>query len=174
MNTSSTCCAAHGHQRLPMLWSALSEDIHCFLTRSPENQAAGEDFMHRLSAFFTPELLCLFLYRTSHYLWVNKWRRLAVGVSRFNFLVHKASITPQSCIGPGFRLSHPPGVTFHGKAGRNLTLFHLAVCCSRGDRLEGSADNGPQLCARVTVGGHALRLGQVIVGDGTTLAFSVR
>jgi serine O-acetyltransferase len=174
MMALSAQCLAYGHHKLSGVRRCLSEDVVRYLTKSPENLAGGDDFKHRLSAFLTPELLCLSLYRASHYLWAKRWRRLAILVSRFNFLMHKVSITPQSCIGPGCRMSHPAGVTFHGRAGRGLTLFSLAVCCSREDCWGGSIDAGPRLGDRVTIGAHAVLLGPIIVGDDAKIAFSVR
>jgi len=161
------------HYRLSALRKSWSEDILRFLTKSTENRAAGDNFKSRLSASLTPELLCLLLYRISHYLYVNSWRRLAVVVSRLNLLLHKVSITPQSCIGPGCRLSHPAGVTFQGTAGRGLTLYSLAVCCAREGSGDGPVERGPRLGDRVTVGAHAVLLGPISVGNDTQIAFSV-
>jgi serine O-acetyltransferase len=166
-------CVAYGHDTLSGVRRCVSEDILRYITKSPENLSGGDDFKHRLSAFVTPELLCLAIYRVAHYLWVNRWRRLAVLASRLNFLMHKVSITAQSCIGPGCRLSHPAGVTFHGQAGRGLTLFSLAVCCSREDCWQGSIDTGPQLADNVTVGAHAVLLGPITVGESTKIAFCI-
>ena len=173
MNAAYASCRADRHHKLSGIWTNVSEDILRYLTKSPENLAAGDHFKQRLSALLTPELLCLFIHRLAHYLWVNRWCRLAVLVSRFNFLVHKVNITSQSCIGPGCRLPHPAGVTFHGTAGRNLTLFQLAVCCSLEDRWEGSAEKGPQLGNDVTVGAHSALMGPIAVGDNSKIAFSV-
>src|SRR5438105_8991370 len=170
MRESSSSCVAYRHHALSGVWRNMSEDILRYLTKSPENLAGGDDFLHRLGAFLTPELMGLFLYRVSHCLWVNRCRRMAASVSRFNFMMHKVNITPQSCIGPGCRLSHPTGVTFHGRAGRDLTLFSLAVCCAKEPCLGGSVETGPYLGDRVTVGAHSVLIGPVKVGDDTKLA----
>lgn len=167
-------CLAHRHHKLSGIWGSLSEDILRYLTKSPANLALGDNFKSRLSAFLTPELLCVFLYRVAHCLYVNGWRRLAVLVTRLNFLVHKVSITPQSCIGPGLRLPHPAAVTFHGRAGRGLTLYSLAICCPRDPFLDGPVEAGPRLGDRVAVGAHAVLLGPISVGDDTKIAFSIR
>ena len=174
MKPASSECLAHGHHTLSGLRDNVSEDILRYLNRSPEDQARGDNFRTRLSAFLTPELLCLFLYRMAHFLHVTGWGRLAAGVTRFNFLLHKVSITPSSCIGPGCRLSHPAGVMFHGRAGRELTLFSLAVCCPQEPSIRHVAETGPCLGDRVTVGAHAVLLGPITVGSDTKIAFSVR
>jgi len=174
MSSSPVLCLAYRHHELSGIRASISEDILRYLTKSPENLAAGDTFKQRLSAFLTPELLCLFLYRVAHLLWVNQWHRLAALVSRFNLLVHKVNITSQSCIGPGCRLPHPAGVTFHGRAGRGLTLFSLAVCCTSENCLEGPVEAGPRLGDRVTVGGHSVLMGPISVGDDSKISFSVR
>jgi len=174
MSAPPTQCNVYGHNRFATIWSSLSEDILRYLNKSPENQAAGDTFKTRLGAFLTPQLLCLLLYRIAHYLYVKGWRRLAVGISRLNCLVHKVTIPPQSCIGPGCFLPHPAGVTFCGTAGHGLTLYSLAVCCPRDAFLSGPAENAPRLKDRVTVGAHAVLLGPITVGDDTKVAFSLR
>jgi len=170
MTDSRSPCREYRHHAISGAWRNVSEDIFRYLTKSPENLAGGDDLLHRVSAFFTPELMGLFLYRVSHCLWVNRCRRMAVSVSRFNYMMHKVNITPQSCIGPGCRLSHPTGVTFHGRAGRELTLFSLAVCCATEPRFGAPVETGPLLGDRVTIGAHAVLIGPVTVGDDTRLA----
>ncbi len=174
MSTLPIQCIAYGHYNLATIWSSLSEDILRYLNKSPENQAAGDKFKTRLGAFLTPQLLCLFLHRLAHYLFLKGWCRLAVVVSRLNLLVHKVSIPPQSCIGPGCFLPHPAGVTFCGTAGRGLTLYSLAVCCPVEGSLGGPMESAPRLGDRVTVGAHAVLLGRITVGDDTKVAFSLR
>lgn len=173
MSAATNECFAHRHHKLSGVRMNLSEDILRYLTKSPENQAAGDTLKTRLSAFLTPELVCLLLYRMAHYFYVNEWRWLAQWSSRLNFLLHKVSITPQSCIGPGCRLPHPANVTFHGRAGCGLTLYSLAICCPRDPPLAGPVENGPRLGDRVTVGGHSVVIGPVSVEDDTKIAFSV-
>jgi serine acetyltransferase len=69
-------------------------DVLRSLHRSPEAAAGGDDLLHRVSAFMTPQLHCLFLHRVAHYLHVNGWRRAARALSRANLTLHKAWITP--------------------------------------------------------------------------------
>ncbi|MGH9786940.1 MAG: hypothetical protein ACRD88_22440 [Terriglobia bacterium] len=174
MNTASSECLGYGHDQLSAIPRSVSEDIRCYLNRWGENPTARNDFLHCMSAFWTPGVLSVFLHRISHYLDVNHWRRSAVWVSRLNFLLHKVSITPQSCIGPSCFLPHPAGVTFHGRAGRGLRLYSLAVCCAWEDSLDGPLESGPCLGDSVTVGAHAVLLGPIVVGRDTKLAYGVR
>jgi serine acetyltransferase len=151
----------------------VAADILRYLNKSPHNRARGDTLRSRLSAFLTPDLLCLSAYRIAHWLHVNGWRRAATAVSRVNFFAHKVWIPPQSCIGAGCRLPHPAGVTFCGRAGRGLTLYSLSVCCA----LEGAdapLELSPVLGDRVTVGAHAVLLGPLRIGDDVKIAFQVR
>ena len=167
-------CRSFGHDRFAAIRAGLNEDILRYLNKSPENQAAGDSFKTRLGAFLTPQLLCLAIYRISHYLHVKGWRRTALLCGRLNIVVHKVTIPPQSCVGPGCFLPHPSGVTFCGTAGRGLTLYALAVCCPRNAFLDGSIEHGPRLGDRVTVGGHTVVIGPITVGDDTKVAYTVR
>ena len=174
MTAAAGDCLAYGHHTLSAIRTSLSEDMIRYLNRGQENGTSREDCKHLLSAFLTPAVLCLLFHRAAHYLYVNGWRRLAWSVSRLNFLFHKVSITPQSCIGPGCLVPHPAAVSFHGRAGRELSLYSLAVCCPQEDSLEGPVETGPWLGDRVTVAAHAVLLGPITVGRDTKIALGVR
>jgi serine O-acetyltransferase len=167
-------CLARKHDRFSTLRSNVSEDIARFLTKSSHDLARGDTWKTRWSAFLTPEVFPVFWYRVAHYLNVTGWPRLAIFVTRINSLLHKVYITPQSCIGPGFRLPHPAGVTFHGKAGRGLTIYSLGICCAGTDEWGGPRETGPALGEYVTIGAHAVVQGNVAVGDSTIVAYAAR
>jgi serine O-acetyltransferase len=167
-------CREHGHDTWRGTWRNVQGDIVRQLTMSPETAALGDGLKRRLSAFLRPEIQCLFLHRVSHYLHAKGRVRLGRIVARMNFLLHKASITPQSCIGPGCRLPHPPGMYFHGQAGAGLTLFSLAVCGTDDTCLEGSLERAPYLGDRVLLGAHAVLMGPIVVGPDTKVPYSVR
>jgi serine O-acetyltransferase len=167
-------CLHLEHDRFSSVRAGISADIQRYLTKSPHDVARGNSFKRRLSALLTPEVLPVFLYRIAHYLNVKRWRRLAMTVARINELVHKVHITPQSCIGPGFRLPHPVGVTFNGQAGHGLTVYTTAVCCSEAEGWDAPLERAPTLGNNVTIDGHAVVLGKIQIGDGTTVVCSVR
>ncbi len=163
-------CERWQHRKVSSAWRDLSADIDRYLTKSPENVLLGNTFKRRMSAFLTPELLCLLLHRTAHWLHCVGWRRSAWAVSRLNNVLHKVHLPPHSCIGPGCRLSHPAGVVFHGSAGRGLTLFGLAICCAREDALDAGLERAPQLGDDVTLGTHAVLMGAITVGSQTQVS----
>ncbi len=169
MTDHDSRCALYEHHKLSSIWAAIREDIVRFATFSPDYRPEIS-FKTRLSIFFKPAILCLLCYRIGHYLHVRRWRRLAHSVSRLNLVVHKANIPPESCIGPGCFLGHCPGTSFHGTAGRHLTMFSLAVCCPREDCFGGPAVQGPRLGDGVTVGGHAGVIGPITIGDNVKVA----
>lgn len=173
MTPGMETCRSYDHHRLSGVRSNLSADIRRYLTMSPENIALGDSFFRRLSAFLRPELQCLMLHRIAHYLWVNRWQRSGRIITRLNMLLHKTYLSPQSCIGPGCRLPHPPGVTFHGRAGRGLTLFSTGICCASHPLPDGPVELGPYLGDRVTIGGHAVVIGPVRIGHDCIVSFSV-
>lgn len=166
-------CVALRHHRFSGVIRGVSADILRFMNKSPENQAVGEHLHERMSAFLAPDILSVFWYRVAHFLFVNRWHRLAVVVARLNFYCHKCSIPPQSCIGPGFRLSHPVGVTFFGRAGCDLTMFAHAVCCSKETGFDGPVELGPKLGDGVTIGANTVVMGPVIIGDRAGIAYGI-
>ncbi len=170
--TTRASCSDGRHSQFGAIGSSISQDILRYLNKSPENQAAGDNLKSRLGALLTPQLLCLVFYRVAHFLWVKGWPRMAWVTAYVNAYIHKVNLPPQSCIGPGCFLPHPVGVTFWGSAGCGLTLYSLATCCPSGPlwRATGTA---PMLGDRVLVGGHAVVLGAVRVGDDTKIAYSV-
>ena len=169
MSPPADPCVTYGHHRLSTLRTAIREDILRFATFTPRYRPEL-NIKTTLSIFLKPTILCLSIYRFGHYLHVCRWRRIAVWVSRFNQLLHKACITPQSCIGPACFLGHGPGTFFHGRAGRNLTLFSLAICCPKEDAFGGPLEHAPLLGNNVALGAHAVVLGPITVGDNVKLA----
>lgn len=166
-------CAAHFHHRLAGLRAALSSDVRAFLAKSPENVMLGDSLHERISAFFSPDVFSVFLYRLAHFFHARGWRRFAGVVAWQNSLLHKCCITPQSCIGPAFRLPHPAGIVFHGRAGRGLRLYSLSVCMPAAG-IGGPVENGPILGDHVSVGAHACLLGPISIPSDTTIAQKVR
>jgi serine O-acetyltransferase len=162
-------CALYEHHKFSSIRAAIREDIVRFATFSPAYRPEIS-FKTSVSIFLQPAILCLFCYRIGHYLYVRRWMRLAHAVSRFNLIVHKANIPPQSCIGPGCFLGHCPGIVFHGTAGRNLTMLSLAVCCPKEDSFGGPAVQGSRLGDGVTLGGSSVVIGPVTIGDNAKVA----
>jgi serine acetyltransferase len=161
------------HHRLASLREVVAADIRRYLTKSPHDLARGESFKTRMSACLTPEVFPVVVHRMAHYLYATRRPRLAVCLARLNQVLNKVNITPQSCIGPGLRLPHPAGVTFHGRAGRGLTLYSMACCCPLPHKWDGPVEAGPSLGANVTLAGHAVVQGSAAIGDGTTVGYGI-
>lgn len=164
-----TACVCRREDGWSPVWRAVHADVTRFLNKSPENQAVGDTLRSRTGALLTPQLLCLLFYRIAHRLHVAGWRRLAGAVVRANALVHRVHISADSCIGPGCLLPHPAGLVFVGHAGAQLTLYSMAVCCPSGPVPLASADHGPHLGERVSVGVHAVLMGPLQVDDDTLI-----
>ena len=139
---------------------------------SPENIALGDSFKRRLSAWSRPELQSLTIHRLSHYLYTKRLRWFGRLLSMINRLLHRVNISPQSVIGPGCRFPHPAGVSFHCRAGRGLTIYSMASCCTDSGFNDGPLELGPTLGDNVTLGGHATIVGPVCIGSGVTVAFN--
>ena len=166
--SSDARCLSFAHHRLSGIRAAVARDIRRYATFSPEYHPRL-NLATSLSIFFKPSILCLACYRVSHYLHLHRWSRVARLLSTLNLLVHKAHIPPESCIGPGCFLGHCPGLTFQGRAGENLTLLSLAICCPAEQEF-GDARAGPRLGDGVMVGAHAVVIGNITVGDDVRVA----
>lgn len=166
-------CVERRHHRWSGLRDCLAADLRRYLTKSPHDLARGNNWRTRLSASFSPEVSPVIWHRVAHLLYANGWHTAALILARLNQLVHKVSITPQSCVGSGLRLPHPAGVTFHGTAGDELTLYSLAVCCSLPEEWGGMPDTGPRLGHYVTVAAHAIVQGPISVGSGSTVGHGI-
>jgi serine O-acetyltransferase len=164
-----TSCTKYQHASLRGLRFNIRQDINRYLTKSEFNKALGKGLKRKLSAFFMPEIQCLSLYRLSHYLYINGWKYLAQIIARLNQIIYKVNITPQSCIGPACRLSHPPGVVFHGSAGKRLTLFSLAVCYASTSSADAKIDVCPKLGNNVQLGAYTSISGPITIGDGVKI-----
>ncbi|NLF30213.1 MAG: hypothetical protein GX591_04905 [Planctomycetes bacterium] len=169
--TAEETCLRYGHHRPGHLWRHLMADMKHYLEASGQG-GLRLGAMKKASVFLRPEIQCLTLHRIAHALHAGGhpwWARRVAGLNR---LVHRVTLTPQSCIGPGLRLPHPAGVAFHGRAGEGVTLFSRAVCWAAGPLLDapGPAAAGPVLGDRVTIGGQAAVLGAVAVGADTVVS----
>lgn len=162
-------CQAHDHHRWSSVRHGIAEDIKRYLSRSEDEAARGQGLVRRLSAWLTPELMCLTLYRVGHFLYVRDWPMLARILAGVNFFIHKVRLPAASCIGPGCRLSHPAGVVFEGSAGGGLTLYSYVLCLA-GEREGDGFASAPVLGDGVTLGGHAVLSGNVRVGDDVQIA----
>ena len=164
-------CRRWDHHRWVHLRAHLRADMEHYLAASGQ-EGVRFGAMKRISVFCRPEIQCLLLHRIAHALHVRGYAWLGRVVAGLNRLMHRVTITPQSCIGPGLRLPHPAGAAFHGVAGCGVTLYSRAVCWADGAFLDapGSPSAGPVLGDRVTVGGQAAVLGGVVVGDDTVIS----
>ena len=167
------CCCRREDGWRPVR-QALHDDVTRFLNKSPENQAVGDTRKSRAGALFTPQLLCLVVYRLAHGLHVAGWPRLARACARLNAQLHHVQLSADSCIGAGCLLPHPAGLVFVGHAGVQFTIYSMAVCCPDGASPRAVADAGPHLGDRVTVGVQAVLLGPLQVGDDSKIGPCLR
>ena len=124
----------------------------------------------RLSGLLTNPGLATALHRIAHWQHANGRPRLARALTGLNRLLHRVTITSDSCIGGGLFVPHLGGTLFCGTAGRNLTLYANALCAPHGPALKGGRALAPILGDDVMVGGHAAVIGAVTVGSAVRVA----
>jgi serine acetyltransferase len=163
-----------GHAGLRVTWRDFCLDLVRFLDELAEYRRAPPGFSKRLSVALTNPSLALLVYRTSHWLWLNGYRRLAGVLCRLNLLVAKLTIPPASCLAGGAFVPHLAGTVFCGRAGTNFTLYANSLCASEGGGWSAVAAAAPVLGDGVTIGGHSGIYGSVAIGDGVRLAPNVQ
>lgn len=148
----------------------LNEDVAAYARFSADFIGHDLRWTRRLGILLTPSLLCSAAYRVSHLLWCKGWQRLAWGVARANYLLHKCWIPPYAVIRGGLYIPHTVGVFFEGHAGRNFTLYtNVYVTSSVGDGSRRVPEAIPVFGDDVTVGAYAVVQGRVRIGSGVKI-----
>lgn len=131
---------------------------------APPGRRAG-----RLGALLSNSLLAILVYRLSHWLHLNRRRRLARLLCQSNILLHKLTIPPQSCIGGGLLMPHLSTTVLCGRAGAGLTLYANSLCAPERGALAADMAAAPVIGDEVMVGGHSGVFGAVTVGSRVVL-----
>lgn len=114
-----------------------------------------------------PELLVMFLYRVSYYLYSRGWQKFANLIYRINLTLTGADISPDSNIGAGCLIAHTVGVVIDADIGENCTLFaHTIIEPIYHD---GKWSKRPSLGRNVSVNALACVLGDVCIADDVVI-----
>ena len=156
------------HRALQTTGDDFRADVERYLdVRDPARREA-RGTLRRLSALLTNELFAIALYRLAHFLYCNRWRRLARFICGVNFFVNRITIGADSCIGGGAFLPHPAGLVFGGVAGSDLTMYARSLCMPV---RPAPAVEGPVLGDDVVIAGMAALLGPLRVGNHVRVGF---
>jgi serine O-acetyltransferase len=127
----------------------------------------GMSWPRRVSILLMPGVTCCAIHRLAHWAWRRQWRTLARFIARFNYMLHKADLSPAASIGPGLYIPHTVGVVFHGHAGTSLTLY--AKCSVSPARfqpcLATRLEDAPRIGNGVTVGALSVVRGAITLGN---------
>jgi serine O-acetyltransferase len=144
------------------LFKMILEDINCALQRDPAAR-------NRLEVLFNYSgLHAIWVYRTSHWLWIKKLYFLARWLSQLARWVTGIEIHPGAVIGRRFFIDHGMGVVIGETAevGNDVTLYHGVTL--GGVSLE-KGKRHPTLGDRVVVGAGAKILGAIKIGRGSRI-----
>jgi len=145
--------------KMPGLFALIREDVTCVFARDP----AARTTFEVLTTY--PGVHALINHRIAHKLWKSGWRYGARLLSFFGRMFTGIEIHPGAVIGQRFFIDHGTGVVIGETAdiGNDVTIYHGVTLggtsWSRGKR-------HPSLEDGVVVGGGAMILGPVIVGQG--------
>jgi serine acetyltransferase len=147
-------------------WSDYHADVDRFrgeLRAYAPNGAKSPPF---IGAALTNSLLALAVYRFSHWLHLNGHRGSALWLSQLNFLLHKVTLPPGLCLGPGALMPHLGGCVLHGRAGQGLTFYAGSLVVSDDSAFSTPPEAAPWLGDDVLMAGNAGAFGPIVVGDG--------
>ncbi|AFI84264.1 serine O-acetyltransferase [Methylophaga nitratireducenticrescens] len=153
------------------LKALIKQDIVQYIKFSADFSGESYSKLRMLSALLTPSVMCSSFYRLAHWFYRRKLLMIARLISRINFLIHKADISPASEIGPGLYIPHTPGVAFYGHAGRHLTLYARAIVVTESIHIERhhQVNDAPEIGNNVIVGAYAVVKGKLTIGDNSTV-----
>ncbi len=154
-------------ERDERFWSLINQDILQYISFSEAFSGSHVNLGRKISAFFIPALLCCFLFRLAHWFYRRELKTVARLLCRMNYFLHKVDISPSSEIGGGLYIPHTVGIIFNGRAGKNLTLYALAVVGSGSvhpDRRAVKSDC-PELGDNVMIGACAVVTGAIEIGS---------
>ena len=152
-------------------WKKLMMDVEQYAVASADFTKQAPGVLRKISIMLTPSLMCCTLHRVAHYFYCNKLGIVARMFATLNLVLHKASISPASCIGGGLYIPHLSGLIMYGHAGERLTLFASAKICSRpvGLTKDRQYAGCPTLGSDVTVGADTVIWGNISVGMGSSV-----
>lgn len=147
--------------------ACLRTDVERAIHHAAAYSGSHAGLLRRISFALTPPIMSVAVHRLAHLLHVRGYGRVARLLARVNLVVHRAELTPSSCIGAGFYLPHPTGAVFHGTAARNLTLYYRACVLPAAPTVGPSVagDAAPRLGSDVTLGVFSVITGAVRIGD---------
>ncbi len=150
----------------------IGADINRFIGELSRYQAGPRSQRARFSALLMNPVLATALYRIAHWQHASGHPRLGRALAGLNRLIHRVTITSDSCIAGGLFVPHLGGTMFCGTAGHGLTLYANALCAPTGLAAHAVAGRraGPVLGDNVMVAGHAAVIGPVVVGSRVRVA----
>jgi len=150
----------------------IAADIDRYLGELSRYEAGGRTGRARLSALLMNPVLATTVYRIAHWQHASGRPRLGRALAGLNRLVHRVTITSDSCIGGGLFVPHLGGTVFCGTAGQGLSLYANSLCAPVDQAAYAVAGlkSAPLLGDNVMVGGHAAVIGPVVVGSRVRVA----
>lgn len=123
----------------------------------------------RLFWFIQPNCVAMHLYRLSHHLHVNGWRKLAMVIYTVKVYLTRVEIPPSTVIGPHCLIGHFP-IVLNGRIGARFTLYgNGGTGGGFGDEDIGGGPGLPVIGDDVVMAVRSMVLGPVRVGHGARL-----
>lgn len=127
------------------MWQLVQDDTEQYQLVSAEFLKPKRSLLRTISIMTTPAGMSASCHRLAHWAWCRGWRRVALLITRINFLLTKADIAPNAVIGPGLYIAHPYGVCIYANVGARAILYPQSHVIS-GEIRKGDAGIRPATC----------------------------
>jgi len=142
---------------------SIKDDVKTVLERDPAPKSYKE------ALFFSPGVHAIILHRLSHNAYLRGHYTMARAVNYFARWMTGADIHPGAVIGKGFFIDHATGVVIGETSiiGDNVSIFQGVSLA--GVSSEKGKKRHPTIGNNVTIGAHAIVLGNILVGDNVKI-----
>jgi serine O-acetyltransferase len=153
----------------PTTLAGTCADILADVKRKRRQMGRPVNLFTVLTGFLSLNVIAVSIWRFSIWFMGKRLFLPAMALYYLNLILFGLDATPYSLVGPGFVVAHMSGCVFHGKFGKNCTVYGRAGVGGMGRGDTGGWRGGPVLGDDVTVGFGALLLTDEAVGDGAIL-----
>jgi serine O-acetyltransferase len=149
-------------ERLDAIRTHVIEDVRTALAKDPAAKSALE------VALLYPGIHAVWLYRIAHWLWTGEHRLAARALSELARFLTGVEIHPAAEIGKRLFVDHGNGVVVGETAdiGDDVLMYHGVTLGGKSMREE---KRHPTVEDCVTLGANATLLGDITIGEGTTV-----
>jgi serine O-acetyltransferase len=154
---------------LDLTWKKTRLYMRMDFARNRANFGEQSGILTRILWRLMPNVLAVFLYRVTRFLYLKGHGSLASIIYLFSQYLTRTELPPFSSIGPGCLIGHATAVTIIGRVGSNFTAYGVCgVGSGYGPEDIGGGPGCPVVGDNVTMAHLSMAQGAIRIGDGVT------